>query len=153
MSVDSELVAQIFTWEGASTLGWEVATRCDCWSEDSHQPAWGHQACGGFGVLYAAPVTITGLFRSQGRWVTPHSMGEFDHGEAQLTTPLSAKPHYTDRRVRDRFTVVPASDDETEGRVFYPAGPPSPFLFGNEHLAWRVQLQSLEQRDRVVEQP
>ena len=149
MTVDSDLVAAIFTWEGASTLTWEVASRCSCYSDDSHQPGWDHPACGGTGVLYATAVPIKALFRSQARWRDPEMMGELQLGEAQLTTPLDVKPTYVDRRVRDRFTVTNATGDATAGRIFLPAAQPVPFLFGDTHLAWRVQVQSLEQTARV----
>lgn len=151
--MDAELIADLFQMEGASQLDWEQATRCDCYSEDSRQPEWGCQSCGGFGAVYADPVRITGLFRSQGRWVSPKSFGELDHGEAQLTLPIEHKPGFTDHRVRDRFTVVNATGDLAAGRVFYPAGPATPFMFGDQAHAWRVQLQSLEQRDRELAQP
>jgi hypothetical protein len=66
---------------------------------------------------------------------------------------LACKPAYTDDRIRDRFTVPAAIGDSDVGRVFYPASTPVPFLIANTHLAWRVQLQSLEQDSRVVPQP
>jgi hypothetical protein len=56
-----------------------------------------------------------------------------------------------DRRVRDRFTIV-QEGDTTAGRVFYPATPPTPFLFDGVQQAWRVQLQAADQADRVVPQ-
>lgn len=153
MNVDDELLAQVFAAEGSSELAWEVSTRCSCYSDDSHQPKWGHPVCGGLGVVYATPATVRGLFRSQSRWVNWRESGELDHGEATLTVPIADRPGYTDHRVRDRYTVIEAVGDIDAGRVFYPAGPASPFMFGNQARAWRVQLQSLEQQDRVQAQP
>lgn len=152
-SIDDALFEDIFTAEGASTLLWEVASRCSCYSEDSKQPQWGHELCGGLGVVYADPVTIRALFRAQSRYISPRREGELDHGEAQLTTRLEHKPGYTDRRVRDRYTVVPATGDAAAGRVFYPAAVAVPFIFDNVQRAWRVQLQSMEQSARIVPQP
>lgn len=107
----------------------------------------------GSGLTLYAPTPITGLFRSQSRWINPRAEGEFGHGEASLTLPIEYKPNYVDRRVRDRFTVLNAQGDPQDGRVFYPAAAPVPFMFFDEHVAWRVQLQSLEQINRVREQP
>lgn len=170
MSVDASIVTLIFEGEGSTVLQWEQGTRCVCYSDDTKQPAWSAHArpgcaCGGFGVIYAAPVPVVGLFRSQSRFMSPRMQGELDHGEAALTTPKmpvpiagttypACQPGYTDRRVRDRFTVAiePASD-AADDRVFYPAAKAVPFLVNNEHLAWRVQLQSLSQINRVQPQP
>lgn len=149
----ADAIAQVFAGPGASTLTWEVATRCTCWSDDSHQPQWGHALCGGYGVLFAAPVDVPGLFRSQSRWIDAQIMGELQLGEASLTLPLTAKPNYVDARVRDRFTVPVATGDAVSGRVFFPSTEPVPFLIGGEHLAWRVQLQSQEQANRTTPQP
>lgn len=153
MTVDSEIIAQIFAGEGVSLLNWQIASRCTCWKADTKQPQWDHPICGGTGVQYAPAQQIYGLFRTQQRWIDPRMVGELGHGEASLTTPLAAKPGYTDRRVRDRYTVVQATGDSTEGRVFYVAATPVPFLVANQHLAWRVQLTSIRQQDRVVPQP
>lgn len=145
--LDDDILASIFTLgegQGAVQLTWEVASRCVCYSADSRQPNWGCPTCSGSGVAYAAPQTVAGLFRSQSRWLSFRREGELDHGEAQLTTPLSVKPGYSDRRVRDRLTVPVATGDSTDGRVFYPAAPAVPFLFNNVQRAWRVQLQSAE---------
>lgn len=150
MTIDEALIADIFTAEGASSMTWEVASRCNCYTADSHQPQWDHEACGGTGVLYAAAVIVRGLFRSQQRWRDPEMMGELQLGEAMLTLPLDVKPNYVDRRVRDRFTVVNATGDAQAGRIFVPAAQPVPFMFGDKHLAWRVQIQSLEQTARVT---
>ena len=150
-ATDDAIFADLFISEGAITLDWETATRCSCWSDDSKQPDWNHDVCGGTGIIYAAPQRVTGLFRSQSRWISPRREGEIDHGEAQLTTPLSVKPNYVDRRIRDRFTVVQEGDTPA-GRVFYPATPPVPFLFDGVQYAWRVQLQAADQADRVVPQ-
>lgn len=149
----SAAIAAILAGPGASQLSWQVASRCSCWNPDTEQPQWGHPTCGGYGVVYAAPVTVNGMFRSQSRWTSSHMEGEFPLGEAQLTTDVTVKPGYTDRRVRDRFTVVQATGDSVVGRVFLPAASPVPFLIGNQHLAWRVQLQALEQANRVTPQP
>lgn len=151
--LDDAIFADLFAAEGAQPLLWEVASRCSCYSTDSHQPTWGCTLCGGLGAVFAPPVPVTGLFRSQTRWQGPREQGEIAHGEAQVTTPLSVKPGYTDRRVRDRFTVLPATGDAAEGRVFYPAADPVPFLFAGVQRAWRVTLQSLEQSQRLIPQP
>lgn len=150
-AVDDAIFADLFQSEGAITMTWEVASRCTCWSADSRQPLWDCPLCSGYGVQFTQPVTITGLFRSQSRWISPRREGEIDHAEAQLTTPLSVKPNYTDRRVRDRF-IVTQEGDTNKGRVFYPATPPTPFLFDGVQYAWRVQLQGADQDDRVVPQ-
>lgn len=153
--LDDDIFAAIFAEEGAVQLAWEQASRCDCTTDDSKQPAWGCPQCGGAGVVYAAPQTITGLFRSQSRWLSFRREGELAHGEAQLTTPLSVRPGYTDRRVRDRFTAIPAATDggremptqlpaEFVGRAFFPAAQAVPFIFNGAQRAWRVQLQSAE---------
>jgi hypothetical protein len=60
----------VFTSPGATELLWEAATSCDCFADDTHQPQWGHEPCGGWGVVYAAPVTVKVLFRSQARWTS-----------------------------------------------------------------------------------
>lgn len=167
--LDEDVVRMIFEGEGSSVLRWEQGTRCVCFSDDSKQPKWSAHpppgcTCGGFGVIYAAEVLVVGLFRSQSRFLSQRPQGELDHGEASLTVPKmpvtrlgvtypACKPGYHDRRVRDRFTVVPSADDVAEGRVFYPAAKAVPFIVGNEQLAWRVQLQALAQEDRVVPQP
>ncbi len=153
MSVDADIIAQVFTGEGASTLTWEVSTRCTCYSVDTKEPNWECTVCGGLGAAYAPPVEIRALFRSQSRWRSPQMVGELQLGEAALTTPLNVKPSYVDRRNRDRFTVVNATGDAAVGRVFYPTGEPVPFLIADEHLAWRCQVASLEQDQRVIPQP
>lgn len=170
MSLDAAVITAIFEGEGSSVLQWEAGTRCVCLSDDSKQPAWTANPpagceCGGHGVIYASPVAIVGLFRSQSRFMSPRPQGELDHGEASLTTPKmpvpiagttypGCQPGYTDRRVRDRFTVaVEPASDAADDRVFYPAAKAVPFFVGNEHLAWRVQLQSLSQINRGAPQP
>jgi hypothetical protein len=140
----------IFALEGAVPMTWEVASRCTCYDADTEQPDWNHQECHGSGVLYAAPVSVVGLFRSQSRWISPRREGELEHGEASVSFPTETKPSYVDRRVRDRFTVVQAQGDMAAGTVFYPAGQPTPFIFDGEQLAWRVQLQMVEQNQRLV---
>lgn len=153
MTGDAGIFEGIFTGEGAHELTWEVASRCDCYTDDSRQPQWDCADCGGLGAVYAAPTTIRGLFRSQARWTSTHSSGEHSLGEAQLTVPTSAKPGYVDRRIRDRYTVLPATGDRDRDRVFYPAAVPVPFLFNGVQYAWRVQLQSVEQATRTRAQP
>lgn len=159
----------VFEGEGSSVLTWEQGTRCVCFSEDSKQPKWSAHpppgcSCGGYGVIYAEPLDVVGLFRSQGRFNDFRAEGEFDHGEAALSTPKmpvtrngvtypACKPGYTDRRVRDRFKVLASEGDAAEGRVFYPAAKAVPFLVGNVQYAWRVQLQALAQEDRIAPQP
>jgi hypothetical protein len=143
--LDDAIIAEILgDEEGAVTLQWEVASRCSCITADTKQPRWECPLCAGSGVAYANPQSITGLFRSQSRWLSFRREGEFDHGEASLTTALSIRPGYTDRRVRDRFTTTAVSPDVAEGRVFYPAAPAVPFIFAGAQRAWRVQLQSAE---------
>ena len=71
--VDAAIFADLFALEGASTIQWQQASRCTCWSDDTKQPQWGHEVCGGKGIIYADPVEITGLFRSQSRWVSARS--------------------------------------------------------------------------------
>lgn len=170
MSLDFDIITSIFEGEGSTVLQWEVGTRCVCYSDDSHQPRWSANppagcTCGGFGVIYAAPVAVVGLFRSQSRFMSPRAEGELDHGEASLSTPKmpvpiagttypACRPGYTDRRVRDRFTVaIEPQSDVDDDRVFYPAAKAVPFLVNDEHLAWRVQLQSLSQINRGAPQP
>jgi hypothetical protein len=148
--LDDALFEELFAWEGASAITWEVASRCSCFTEDSKQPEWGHPPCKGTGVLYAPPVTIQGLFRSQDRWQSFRREGELERGEAQLTTPLSVKPGYVDRRIRDRFTVLQAVGDAAEGRVFFPASEAKPFIFENQQRAWRVSLQAADESQRLV---
>jgi hypothetical protein len=150
-AADDAIFADLFQAEGAITLTWEQASRCTCWSDDSHQPKWDCPICGGDGVTFTAPKTVKGLFRSQSRWISPRREGEIDHGEAQLTTPLTVKPNFVDRRVRDRFVVTQEGDTSAD-RVFYPATPAVPFLFDGVQYAWRVQLQAADQTDRVVPQ-
>lgn len=147
--VDSAILEGVFELEGASTLLWEVASRCTCWSEDTKQPDWNHGLCGGRGVLYAPAVSIPGLFRSQSRWISARREGELDHAEATLTVPLEYKPGFTDRRVRDRYTVTDAPDDAPDGRLFVPSGPPVPFLFANVQRAWRCQVAAVNASDEV----
>lgn len=155
---------RVFAGPGASELLWEVATRCDCINERTKEPTWGCPDCAGLGTTYTGAVAVRGLFRGQSRWVMPMMMGEHGLGEAELTTAAfdlttggvdypACKPAYTDHRVRDRFTVVRALGDIEQGRVFYPAAQPVPFLFGSEHLAWRVQLQGADQATRILRQP
>ena len=150
--LDDAIFTSIFAGEGAVGLSWEVASRCPCYSTDTKQPQWDCPQCTGYGVIFAAKQTVYGLFRSQSRWLSFRSEGELDHGEASLTTAMTAKPGYTDRRVRDRYTTLSVADDVAPGRVFYPAAPAVPFIFNNAQRAWRVQLQSATQQDRVVPQ-
>lgn len=153
-TLDDEIFSSvIFQGEGASNMLWEVASRCTCYSEDTLQPDWNCELCSGFGVTYAVAVAVRGLFRSQARWTSRQASGEHGLGEAALTLPLSVKPTFVDERVRDRFTVVPAVDDDVQGRVFYAAADPVPFLFDNVQRAWRVQVQSLQQDTRLIPQP
>lgn len=148
--VDTAIFEELFGWEGAVALSWQAASRCSCYSEDSRQPAWGHQPCGGTGVLLAPAVTIYGLFRAQDRWLSFRREGEIEHGQAQLTTPLSVRPGYIDRRVRDKLTVLQAVGDAEEGRVFYPAAAARPFIFNNVQRAWRVALQAADETQRLA---
>ncbi len=150
IDLDTAIFEELFSWEGAVALSWEVASPCPNESKDSKQPQWGCPECGGTGVIYAAPVTIYGLFRSQDRWLSFRREGELEHGEAQLSTPLSVRPGYVDRRVRDRLTTLQAIGDAAEGRVFYPAAPAKPFIFNNVQRAWRVSLQAASENDRLV---
>lgn len=148
--VDDALFEELFTWEGAVGLAWEQASRCSCWTDDSKQPTWGHPPCKGTGILHTPPQTIQGLFRSQDRWQSFRREGELEHGEAQLTTPLSVRIGYVDRRVRDRLVALEAVGDAAKGRVFYPAAPAKPFIFNNVQRAWRVSLQAASEDDRLV---
>ena len=150
VDLDTGIFEELFTWEGAVALAWEQASRCGCYSEDSKQPEWGHEPCKGTGVLYAAPQTIYGLFRSQDRYLAFRREGELDKGEAQLTTPLGVRVGYVDRRVRDRLTTLEAVGDAAEGRVFLPAAQSKPFIFNNVQRAWRVALQALSEDQRLV---
>jgi hypothetical protein len=150
---DEAIFAGIFAAEGAIPVRWEVASRCDCYSEDTKQPEWGHADCGGFGAVYAPAREVRALFRGQGRWTANRASGEHGLGEAQLTTPLTVKPGYVDERIRDRFTTTIAVGDVDSGRVFYPAAAPVPFLFNGAQRAWRVQLQSADQDSRLKPQP
>lgn len=163
MDLDDAILADVLGFEeGAVTLQWEQASRCGCSTDDTHQPAWGCPHCGGSGVKYADAQAITGLFRSQSRWLSFRREGEIDHGEAALTTPLNVRPGYTDRRVRDRFTVPEVVTDgerqlpvnnlplEFVGRVFYPAAPAVPFIFDGAQRAWRVQLQSADSGQQLA---
>lgn len=152
---------RIFSGPGASTLAWEVGTRCDCYDPVTHQPAWDHEPCGGLGTRYSAPTEIRALFRGQSRWTSHQSSGEHGLGEAQLTTSsvdiptvtAGCKPGYTDERVRDRFTVLRAAGDVPPGRVWYPAAQAIPFMLDDSQAAWRVQLQGMDQATRVRRQP
>ena len=162
VDLDDGIFQQILdSSEGAVQLSWEQASRCDCTTSDTKQPVWGCPDCGGSGVIYTAAQTITGLFRSQSRWLSFRREGEIDHGEASLTTPLNVRPGYTDRRVRDRFTTIPAVSDgevilpaglpvELQDRVFYPAAEAVPFIFNGAQRAWRVQLQSASLDQQLV---
>jgi hypothetical protein len=146
-AVDDILLSDLFSWEGASPMRWEQASRCSCWSEDTKQPEWGCALCGGKGIIYADPVTITGLFRSQSRWTHNRREGELDHAEAVLTVRVEHTPGYVDRRVRDRYLVIPATGDEAAGRLFVPSGPPTPFIFDGTQHAWRVQVAAVSAED------
>lgn len=155
MDVDAAIFAELFSpaTQGAIALTWEQGTRCDCFDVAKRQAAWGHEPCGGLGVLYANPVAVRGLFRDQSRWTSKKSSGEHGLGEASLTLPLTVKPAYTDDRLRDRFTVVDVPDDDVMGRVFYPAAQPVPFVFAGAQRAWRVQVQGMDQHTRTRPQP
>jgi len=148
--LDAAVFEDIFTGEGASQLAWETATPCGCYSVDTDQPEWGCAKCAGTGVLYAAAQTISGLFRTQTRYLSFRREGELAHGDAQLTTPLDVKPGYLNRRVRDRLTVLSATGDASEGRVFFPATQAVPFLFNNVQRAWRVALDAADESQRLV---
>jgi hypothetical protein len=130
-------------------LRWEAASRCTCWNDDTKQPGWDHQPCGGTGVLYAPAVIVRGLYRSRSEWRSRHMQGEHRLGEAQLTVPLNARPGYVDARVRDRYTVTHAVGDAEAGSTWLPAATAVPFLWMGEQEAWRVQLQGLDQSTRV----
>jgi hypothetical protein len=149
---DDAVFPMLFSSEGAVQLLWEVATPCPNVDPATQQPVWDCPQCAGSGVLFAPAVSIFGLFRSQSRWLSFRAEGEFDHGEATLTTPLDVCIGYTDRRVRDRLTVVSDVGDLVRGRVFYPSSPSTPFNFNNVQRAWRVQVQSATQADRLVPQ-
>lgn len=148
---DAAIFRMIFAAEGAVRLTWEVASRCDCYTDNTRQPAWGHEPCGGLGAIYAEPLAITGLFRSQSRWKSRHSSGEHDLMDAQLTTLLAHKPGYTDEKIRDRFTVIGVTD--VEGAVFYAQAEAVPFILAGVHRAWRVKVQGLKQATRTLPQP
>lgn len=150
VDLDTAIFEEIFAAEGSSELKWEQAEACDCYSEDSGQPQWGHERCGGTGILYAEPIVIRALLYSQSRWLSFRREGEVSHGEIELRTPLSVKPGYVNRRVRDRFTMLPAQGDSTEGRVYVPSTQPRPFIFGNVQRAWRVTLEALDETNRLV---
>lgn len=150
---DAATFASIFAGPGASRLQWEHATRCGCYTDDSAQPTWGCPTCSGYGAVFAAPVEIRALFGSRSAWRVPHVAGQFTHGEARLTTPVAVEPGYVDDRVRDRFRVIDAPGDVAPGRVFYPVAKAVPFLLGSVQRAWRVQLTSLDQEQRLVPQP
>ena len=150
VDVDTALFEEIFSAEGVSELAWEEASECGCYSQDSHQPEVTCPLCGGTGVTYAPAKIIRALFRDQSRYLSFRAQGEYAHGDATLTTPLSVKPGYISRRVRDRFTVVVATGDTPEGRVFFPAAQAAPFLFTNIQRAWRVSLQAADETDRLI---
>lgn len=159
MSGDSTF-ALIWAGEGAVRLGWEVGTRCDCYSDDTHQPRWGCDTCGGFGVVYADAVEVVGLYRSRSAWTSKRMSGEHILGEAELTTPArdigqvrAWQPGWTDDRVRDRLTVLDAAGDVGPGTIFYPSTRAVPFLFFGVQEGWRVQLQAMDQTTRVKPQP
>ena len=150
---DDAIFAMLFASEGAVTLTWEAASRCTCWSEDTKQPQWGHELCGGLGTQYAFAMPVRALYRGRSQWNSHRSSGQHPLGEAQLTTPLDVKPAYVDDRVRDRFTVVDAQGDLAAGTVWYPAAKPVPFIFAGAQRAWRVQLQGADQATRTLPQP
>lgn len=152
-AADDAIFADLFAAEGAQTAKWYVGTRCTCYSDDSRQPDWNHEPCGGYGVLYAVPVEIPAIFRGQSRWISPRREGEIDHGEASITVPTPHRPGYTDRRVRDRYTINADPDTDSDALMFYVAAPPVPFLFDNVQYAWRVQVTALDQADLLVPQP
>lgn len=141
---------RLFSSEGAVPTQWQQATRCDCYSDDSRQPTWGCPQCHGQGVLLRPAQAITALFRSQSRWKTTRGEGELSHGDASMTVRANHQPGYVDRRVRDRYTFPVVVADRVPGTVFVPAGPPTPFIFDGEHLAWRVQVQSWNEADKLV---
>lgn len=154
MDLFAEGFAILAAGAGASTLQWETATRCDCYSIDSEQPQWTHAPCGGLGAIYAPAIEIRALFSGQSRWTSKKVSGEIPHGEAQLSTlDVAHKPDYVDGRIKDRLTITAAADDRLRGRIFYPAVKPTPFIIGNVQRGWRVQLQALEQASRLDPQP
>ena len=150
--LDDSIFGELVSLEGGVAMTWEAASRCSCYTTDTEQPQWDCPLCSGYGAIFAAAQPVTALFRSQARWISPRREGEFEHAEAQCTFPLTVKPTYIDRRVRDRFTVTQAQGDLAAGTVFYPAGEPSPFIFDGVQYAWRVQLQGMEQNQRLVKQ-
>lgn len=152
---DAALFAMLFDSrsEGSIELRWQSATRCDCYSDETKQPQWGHEPCGGLGAVYGPASTVYALFRGRSQWNSHRASGQHPIGEAQLTTPLAVKPAYVDDRIRDRFSVVNAVGDAEAGSVWYPAAKPVPFLFAGVQRAWRVQLQGLDQTTRTLPQP
>lgn len=151
--LDDAIFAELFSSEGAQPLLWEqviAPTPGAGLTSDSLQPRWGEPdpAASGNGIEYQTGVVIYGLFRSRGQWLSYRRQGEIEIGDAELTTPLSVKPGFVSRLIRDRITVLP-TDDATVGRAFFPAAPPVPFLFGGVQYAWRVALQA-DRRDQEL---
>lgn len=150
---DDDIFSELFdlgVTEGAVPVSWERATACQCLTPDTKQPVWGCPHCGGDGVTYSTAEQITGLFRGRTQFQSFRREGELAHGEAQLTTPLSVKPVYVDRLVRDRLTILAAAGDQQEGTVFFPATPAIPFIFDGLQRAWRVQLQSARRSQELA---
>ena len=150
MDIDSMFFELIEDGEGMSELHWEQAEACPRTDAATKQPLWECPLCNGTGVIYQAAQLIQGLFRSQARELSFRRQGEFAHGDALLTTMLAVKPSYVDRRVRDRFTVLPATGDAGEQRVFYPSAPAVPFIVADIQRAWRVTLQAASNLDRLA---
>lgn len=149
---DAAIFDLIFNSEGALHVSWEVASRCDCYSQDTRQPEWGHEACAGLGAIYAPAVTIRALFRAQSRWSGRRVTGQMALADAQLTTRLEHKPGWVDERIRDRYVLLDATGDSA-GKIFYPSAAAVPFVVDGVQRAWRVQLQGLDQNTRTLPQP
>lgn len=149
--IDADLFADLFDEdsEGAVAMLWERAVECDCGviDPDTRQPRWGQDCpeCNSQGVRYLPGIEIHGLFRGRSQYQSYRRQGEFQHGEAQLTTPLAVCPNYTDRRLRDRLTIRESHGDSERGTVFFPATKPIPFIFAGRQRAWRVQVASIDQ--------
>ena len=138
---------------GAVPLAWESAERCSCYTDDTRQPDYNCDQCGGSGVRYAEPVEIVGLFRSQARWEHKRAQGELTLAEAELTVPADCQPGYVDMRVRDRYRVLAVAADVPRDMVFYPVAQARPFVFAGQLRAWRVQVQGAENEARQHPHP
>lgn len=168
MGVEQTAIVELFQSSNATVLNWQQASPCTgvpgCPNPETKAPLWGCSKCGGTGVALADAVQVLALFRSQEKWLGKQPEGEYDLGQAQLTTPAvditldgvtypACKPGYVDRYVRDRFTVVHAAGDTADGRVFVPAAHVVPFIWAGATLGWRVLVQSLADKQRVVPTP